>query len=1339
MEISFISLILFIFIFPIFSIVPEWNLTNSGIDLLRNQNSYRYLACKRDMYELIVELYKNISLDNGNIIITNEIISNYGDTKKESVVDFENIESSYKEKISTPVICPKGKYHMYDIIQEKYIIPQNFEEKGDWELKCFISKSNYFLVFYKRNGEYNLYVTSSDVYNLTKMDNFFGEELYDFILYNDDDTEPFQMASIIKVNNFIVLRGSNIYNSTGLNNTIIGDKIITEAKKYTQVVFQNYSDNFYFFTYNNVSDFTCGYTKEYADKDNYNNVSKYDIVVYDKSPLDFENEVEILEMNFSLYNKYAIYKVYDKDTNTTYNGVIDVTLNKIIFNSNENIQTFMAYSNNSMLAIINNKAYKICSLKNSNGTDCINDCSEEGGITSVLDPESGNICSEGCLEGKIMFMPNEVCITNCDSNNYINNGSHCGLCSYFYSNKIYKFYDNTNNDCIATIPEGAYEYDDKHHLLKCGSGFRFNGTTCEPHCYESCYRCSEYSSNDTDQKCFSCKSNYFMGNYNNCIPYFDCLEKTKEKCAKCSNESNKYELCISCNEGYRNLNYTIKYPEFLDCVKEGDPLLINFYYNETLEQYKPCYKTCKSCLKGGNPEFHNCLECKNNLMFKPWDNPYNNCIAYSKYYYRDSYEQQKNLKIFQCPEEAKYKVKEKNFCIDDCKKNDEYNLLFNGNCINNCSFDYIINIENNVCKVNPDICLLEENIIYLDNNSLDIVEILVKTYSSEFDYTDNFISLYNNSKNTNYTIIIYKNPECIKELELKLPYIIFNDCYQKVKEAYDIKDNLITAIAEKIEYNIPSTFYSFFHPKSGIKLDAEKICKNDTITIWGNLGNFYNEEDKLKFHLLKQGINIFDINSDFFTDICYDFDNPLKKDITLNDRIKAVYHNATLCDKGCENKGINYENMSVQCDCSFNDLAKSDIIQNNYFLSNTLGELLDLIGSSNIMVFKCTKYIFRYFEKSVGGFISLCLIAAHISMVLLYFIVGKIKLRIYIFSLTNSYLLFLKKTKNKDKSFPPKKHSRKKEKINDRSSNKAKTLDIKSKTNSITDLNMRKSDIPILVHQNNNDNIIKDIKIKKHKSKKSKEMKNEKDLIQIIPKKNIIPFFEEYMSPSLDDMEYDDAIVKDERTLLEHLKENLENNQIIVNTFIIVDPLKPRSIKIMSFILNLILYFVVDGLFFSEEVISEIYHADENKENFFSYLPRSIDEIFYSTLVSITIGIIEDFFFVDEKKIKGIFKREKDNNVILRKNTSEFFKDIQMRYLAFIIFVSIILFISFYYFLCFNYVYPYTQIEWIKSSVTIFILMQILSVLKCICDSSFRFLSFKLKSEKVYKFGKFWF
>ena len=62
---------------------------------------------------------------------------------------------------------------------------------------------------------------------------------------------------------------------------------------------------------------------------------------------------------------------------------------------------------------------------------------------------------------------------------------------------------------------------------------------------------------------------------------------------------------------------------------------------------------------------------------------------------------------------------------------------------------------------------------------------------------------------------------------------------------------------------------------------------------------------------------------------------------------------------------------------------------------------------------------------------------------------------------------------------------------------------------------------------------------------------------------------------------------------------------------------------------------------------------------------------------------------------------------------------------------------SFYYVLCFNYVYPKTQMEWIKSSILIFIIMQILSVIKCILETIFRFLSFKYESEKLYKISKF--
>ena len=90
----------------------------------------------------------------------------------------------------------------------------------------------------------------------------------------------------------------------------------------------------------------------------------------------------------------------------------------------------------------------------------------------------------------------------------------------------------------------------------------------------------------------------------------------------------------------------------------------------------------------------------------------------------------------------------------------------------------------------------------------------------------------------------------------------------------------------------------------------------------------------------------------------------------------------------------------------------------------------------------------------------------------------------------------------------------------------------------------------------------------------------------------------------------------------------------------------------------------------------------------------------------------------------------------MKEKVVAFINDIKKRNIAFIVIASVILIISFFYLLCFNYVYPYSQVEWIKSSITIVIIMQILSFLKCLLQSGLRSLSFKLNSEKLYKIGK---
>ena len=714
-------------------------------------------------------------------------------------------------------------------------------------------------------------------------------------------------------------------------------------------------------------------------------------------------------------------------------------------------------------------------------------------------------------------------------------------------------------------------------------------------------------------------------------------------------------------------------------------------------------------------------------MFRPGNNPKNNCVVYSEFYYLSSYNQYKPLDILQCPDEAKYVIKDKKSCIDDCTKDEEYKLLYNGNCVKECPSD-TVNV-NNVCNVDSDKCTYGENELNLYNNDLEVIGTLVKTYISEFGYTDKHISLYNNQ---NYSVMVYKTASCINELSLEMPNVDFQSCYQKVQAAYNITQDLIISIAEKKDTSNPKTFFSFFHPVSGEKLNADEICQNDTIVVQENLNELLNKNDtfyEVQNYFAAQGINIFDKSDPFFTDICYDFDNPLKKDIPINDRVTYFFPNVSLCDEGCQYNGINLEDMTASCDCKFNDISNNALFKDNPIMDTMVGEIFDLISSSNLLVFKCFKYIFKHFSRSIGGWICLVLIIAQIAMVLLYFLFELPKLKIYLFSLTNRYISFISNKTRLESSTPPKRTIGNTKIINNIKQtkpnneiiifDKKKDFDTKSDKIKLTK-NNKKDKKPLISLGNSVDN-----KPTPNKNKKeATESKNDKE------------FFKEYLETSPDEMEFDDAYVFDKRTFKELFTEDLKENQIVAHTFIANDPLKPRTMKIIVFILVVLLYFVVNGLLFSEEVITELFEVDEDKENFFSYFPRSIERIFYCTLVSIVIGIITDLFFVDETKIKGFFKRDKTQPKIMKEKVVAFINDIKKRNIAFIVIASAILIISFFYLLCFNYVYPYSQVEWIKSSITIVIIMQILSFLKCLLQSGLRFLSFKLNSEKLYKIGK---
>jgi hypothetical protein len=231
---------------------------------------------------------------------------------------------------------------------------------------------------------------------------------------------------------------------------------------------------------------------------------------------------------------------------------------------------------------------------------------------------------------------------------------------------------------------------------------------------------------------------------------------------------------------------------------------------------------------------------------------------------------------------------------------------------------------------------------------------------------------------------------------------------------------------------------------------------------------------------------------------------------------------------------------------------------------------------------------------------------------------------------------------------------------------------------------------------------------------------------------------EGYLITSLDDLDFDKAIVKENRTFCRMFFDRLIVKQMIVNLFYSNNWIIPRSIKIILFIIKIDLYIVVNALFYNEDYISNLYYSNE-KEKFLSFIPRSLNRIFYTSVVSTVLDFMISFLVPTEHKIKNILIRKKNNIKEMKIKIIESMKKIINNYWLLIILSYIITIISWFYISCFNNVYPYIKNEWIKSSIVIIVVIQIISFAGCFLFTILRFVSVKLKSEKIFRLSNYLF
>ena len=679
------------------SIIPEWDLSKSAVDLLSSSTTYEYTVCQKYFYNYELKMIKRLTKTNGNIISTNRIYIN----NKVKEVPFDNIESFFYLN-GKYIICPIGKYHPYDFTNEEYIVPNNFKEVGNWDLKCqYHGSSRYIIISYSSNGIYNLYATNSDITNTKYVENV-GEELYDYKL-NDtykQSCSEYSMINFYKVKQNLMLTSSIFilmqnYPAIIIFSIIPTNELLTNTKGF----FKKDSDYFYLITYNDIQDFSSGFTNSTID--DYRNITNVKMYFNFLSPFEFMDEVEIKEINFILFNKFVYYKLYNKNNDKFYHGIIDIELNKVIFNTDETITSFLPFSDKAMLAITPSTAYKICAY-NENG-NCIDTCNE-GYVLDI----SGNKCGTSCPSGKIKLMPSEVCAETCDLSIYVLNNNQCGLCKYFNPNgNKYKLINGTN--CLGSIPDGAEFFNEKLSLLKCKDGYHLEDNTCKKDiiCYELCEDCVSYSSDIHNQKCLKCKAGYLLENGNCLKQCSKGYEKFQDICKYCNdNICQNFEInscnCLECPAHYYLNDYKCKecdlnclecYNSSNNCTKCFDS---DFLFNNKCLQCTDCKEKetdsckCKSCLEGYFLENYQCKKCLDNC--KNCENS-SKCISCKDGYTLENAICVKchiNCELCSAPS---YTDEEQN-CIS-CKDNNKF--IFETNCVNECpNNSYIFN--NKECK-----------------------------------------------------------------------------------------------------------------------------------------------------------------------------------------------------------------------------------------------------------------------------------------------------------------------------------------------------------------------------------------------------------------------------------------------------------------------------------------------------------------------------------------------------------------------------------------------------------------------------------------------------------------
>ena len=327
------------------------------------------------------------------------------------------------------------------------------------------------------------------------------------------------------------------------------------------------------------------------------------------------------------------------------------------------------------------------------------------------------------------------------------------------------------------------------------------------------------------------------------------------------------------------------------------------------------------------------------------------------YFYYDN-DTIKCLSGYSCQNKTSKYIVETLECLPDCEN---YSFLDKYKCIG-CENENFVQIF--------DTCI--------DKDDSNEISNTISKYIKNF--IDNTISIGNSTYQIGYYQVTEKN---------NLTSIDLGEWANELKTYYHT-DSLIVLIVDTIDNTSITNNVKYNVFSSDGKLLDLSICDSNDITIITPITNTsYINYDLAKI-LKDNGIDLYDINDDFYQDFCNN-QNISDQDLTLEDRINDIYVKVNFCGT-CEYSGINYTIQKIICKCSTDNESNinNDIESSNSF-NDDKSSFLDKINDNiNYKIIKCYKYFlaFKYFKKNLGFYLAFILSLLCFIFMMFFFIDG---------------------------------------------------------------------------------------------------------------------------------------------------------------------------------------------------------------------------------------------------------------------------------------------------------------------------------------------------------------